>query len=71
MTQLLLFFLKNLKQIFCAKFLQGSGLRRSKFLQGIGLKGEVLARYRFKAITERGRFSDNENHSHIRIHTQT
>jgi hypothetical protein len=43
----------------------------AKFLQGFGLRGEVLARYRFKAITERGRFSDNDNHSHMRIHTQS
>ena len=57
--------------IFCAKFLQGTGLRVAKFLQGFGLRGKVLARYRFKAITERGRFSDNDNHSHMRIHTQS
>ena len=42
------------------KFLQGIGYRHTKFLQGSGLeyleKSAVLARVRFRAITEKGRF---------------
>lgn len=57
--------------IFCVEFLQGYGLRVAKFLRGIGLRGEGLARVRFKAHTGMVVFGDNENHSHIRIHTQS
>ena len=71
MTRSLLFLLESLRIIFCAKFLQGIGLRVAKFLQGFGLRGEVLARYRFKAHTGMVDFGDNDNHSHIRIHTQS